>query len=192
MPRPLFLTGMMGSGKSTVGRMLAHELGVPFIDLDRRIERLFGARIEELFSEGEEHFRRCERAALLSLCSEPGFAARPSVVATGGGVVVDAGNRAEMAKRGVVVHLDVPIEELMHRVEGDGGRPLLDGSEISVRRRLGELLVARREAYRDGALSVDGRGPPASVVSRVRQALGALDGDGGSEPAWGGEDRNIV
>jgi shikimate kinase len=192
MVPPLFLTGMMGSGKSTVGRLLAHELGVPFIDLDRRIERLFGASIEALFASGEDYFRSCERAALVSLCAEPAFAARRSVVATGGGVVIDAANRADMAAHGVVIHLDVPIDELARRVEREGGRPLLGGSSITVRRRLADLLAARGQAYRDAAVSVDARGAPELVAARVRDALGQLESDGGDEASWSGADRNIV
>ena len=189
MQRPLFLTGMMGCGKSTVGRLLAHELGAPFIDLDRRIERIFGVTVEALFARGEDDFRACERGALLGLLDEPAFAAREAVVATGGGVVVDPRNRADMARAGVVVHLDVPVDELARRVEGEGGRPLLDGSTIEVRRRLGELLAARSHAYRAADLTVDGRGTPEQVAGRIRAALRHLSG---GESSWSGEDRNIV
>jgi shikimate kinase len=191
MARPLFLTGMMGSGKSTVGRLLAHELGVPFVDLDRRIERLFGASIEDMFAAGEDRFRACERAGLTSLCAEPAFGARRSVVATGGGIVIDPDNRATMAEHGVVLHLDVPVDELARRVEHEGGRPLLGGSSMMVRRRLTELLAARGCAYQDADLCVDGRGSPDEVVARIRVALERIEGEQTGSP-WGGEDRNIV
>src|SRR5690606_301007 len=112
---PVFLTGMMGAGKSTLGPLLARRWGAPFVDLDRRIERIFGAAIPALFSRGEAHFRRCERAALRLLVAEPGFAGRTTVVAAGGGLVVDPDNRAVMRATGVVLLLDVPALELARR-----------------------------------------------------------------------------
>jgi shikimate kinase len=190
---PIFLTGMMASGKSTVGRLLALELGVPFIDLDRRIEILFGCSVDALFADGEAAFRAAETTALESLLAEPGFAARRSVVATGGGVVIDPRNRAAMAAAGLVVHLDVELDDLVGRLEPeDEGRPLLrlpadgraidrPGSTMAVRRRLAELLATRRQAYRDGAIRVDGRGPPEFVAARVRSAVAEAEGDRGSE-----------
>ena len=183
----MFLTGMMGSGKSTAGRILAERLDVPFIDLDARVQRIFGRTIEELFADGEDRFRRCERIALESLVAEPAFAARGAVVATGGGVVIDPGNRETMIAHGVVVHLDVPVAELAARLLAAGERrtrPLLAAGSITphggwgsdgLPTRLAELLAMRRAAYLDRSIVVDGRGSADVVVVRILAALGEPD-----------------
>lgn len=167
--RPVFLTGMMGSGKSTLAPLLAREWSAPWLDLDTRIERLFGASISALFARGEPFFRRCEREALQLLVAEPGFAARCVVVATGGGVVVDPVNRETMRRAGTVVFLDVPVDELTRRlVQGPtGGRPLLGDNVEAVTARLTELLERRRSAYEEAHGVVDGSGPPQDVAHRL-------------------------
>ncbi len=176
MRAPIFLTGMMASGKSTVGRLLAHELGATFVDLDARVERMFGRTVAQLFEEGERRFRVCEGAALRALVAEPGFAARRVVVATGGGVVLDDGNRDLMASVGTIVFLDVPPEVLsarLHEGAGEvGRRPLLAGDNpIATRRRLVELLAVRGRAYLDRSVRIDGRGEPDAVAARVLEVL---------------------
>lgn len=183
MRGPLFLTGMMGSGKSTVGRLLAHELGATFVDLDARIERLFGRPIPMLLpstDEGALRFRELERHALESLVREPGFAGRAVVVATGGGAVIDAHNREVMRGHGTIVHLEVAVDVLERRLRADheedpSARPLLPPAVVDLRQRLQELCIARQGAYRDCDLVVDGGTSPAEVVARVRAALGDHD-----------------
>jgi shikimate kinase len=180
---PLFLTGMMGSGKSTVGRLLAHELGATFVDLDVRIERVFGRPIPALLSgadEGAARFRELERHALESLVAEPGFSCRAVVVATGGGAVLDAHNRSVMRSHGTIVHLEVAVDVLERRLRADheedpSARPLLPPAVVDLRQRLQELCIARQGAYRDCDLVVDGGTSPAEVVARVRAALGDHD-----------------
>lgn len=177
---PLFLTGMMGSGKSTVGRLLAHELEAAFVDLDARIERVWGRPIPALLAEGDEgaaRFRELERQALESLVREPGFAGRAVVVATGGGAVIDPKNRARMREVGTIVHLSVALDVLERRLRADhqddpSARPLLPPAVVDLRQRLQDLCAAREGAYRDCDLVVDGGTSPAEVVARVRSALG--------------------
>lgn len=174
MPRPIFLTGMMGSGKTTVGRLLARPLGAEFIDHDERIERLFGRSIAELFAQGEAYFRQCERRALETLVQEPAFASRSVVVATGGGIIVDPANRATMASCGTVVHLDVPLEELLVRLDAPqarAARPLVASEGDALRERLSALLSARSAAYRTAEYCMDGRGSPSDVVGRLQREL---------------------
>jgi shikimate kinase len=175
MKAPVFLTGMMGSGKSTAGRIVADRLGVPFIDLDVRVQRIHGRSIEELFAEGEERFRRCERVALESLVAEPAFEARGAVVATGGGTVIDPHNRDTMIRAGTIVHLDVPVGELAARLLQCGDRrPLIDGFSggDGLPTRLAELLAMRRAAYLDRSIVVDARGSSEIVADRILAALG--------------------
>lgn len=179
MARPVFITGMMGSGKSTVGRLVAQAAGAAFVDLDTRITRIFGVSVEALFADGESRFRDCERVALESLANEPGLRDRAVVVATGGGVVIDPRNLATMHRVGTTVFLDVPVRELAERLgQGSGsGRPLLDGDQEDVEARLQDLLAERKEAYASCQLRVDGRGGPAAVADRVAAALeGVADG----------------
>jgi len=175
--RPLFLTGMMGCGKTTVGRVLADAHAVPFVDLDERIERLFGAAVPDLFAaRGEPGFREAEARALVSLLAEPGFGERGVVVALGGGAVLYAGSREAMDRAGTRVYLEVGVDELVRRlrseVEADpAARPLLQGS--SLRLRVAELLAARGSIYRAGALCIDAHDDPAAVAGRVTAAVAA-------------------
>lgn len=171
--RPVFLTGMMGAGKSTVGPLLAALWDAPFVDLDRRIERIFGAAIPALFACGELHFRRCEKAALQLLVAEPGFRSRTVVVAAGGGLVVDPDNRAAMREAGLVYFLDVPAAELARRLGSTpiAGRPLLGPDVDAVAARVTELLDKRRSAYEEADGVVDGNGPPQDVAHRLLTAL---------------------
>lgn len=194
MRRPLFLTGMMGCGKTTVGRVLAHAWGVPFVDLDARIERLHGITVPELLAErGEPGFREAEARALASLLAEPGFAERGVVVATGGGAVLGESNRLAMDRAGMRVYLEVGVDELVRRlrseVEADpAARPLLQGA--SLRLRVAELLAARGSCYRAGALCVDAHGDPAVVAARVAAAVDPSNAPAGAPdpaPAVGSE-----
>jgi shikimate kinase len=166
MPRPLFLVGMMGSGKTSVGRELARSAGAVFCDLDRRIEWIFGVGIDALLASGESRLRAREHDALRTLVAEPGFALRDVVVATGGGTPIDPRNRALMRSVGVVVWLDVPLAVLAERLrEHTASRPLLAGGAIEPR--LAELWSARADCYRDAGLAIDGTGSVEQVAARV-------------------------
>lgn len=185
MQRPLFLTGMMGCGKTTVGRILAVELDVPLVDLDERIERIFGRTVAELFESGEAWFRECERQALRSLLDEPGVSGRGLVVATGGGTILDPDSCARMDEAGTRIYLEVGVDELSRRLRADetatpGVRPLVD-DRGAVRLRVAELLAARRSRYRTAALCIDGHGDPQQVAARVVVALGGQARARGSE-----------
>lgn len=176
MQRPLFLTGMMGCGKTTVGRILADDLGVALVDLDTRVEHLFGRTVPELFADGEPEFRAHERQALRSLLAEPGFGGRPVVVSTGGGAILDATGREAMDEIGTRVYLEVGVDELTRRLraartQDEDTRPLLEGPE-RLRQRVAELLAARRSRYRTAALCIDGHGDPSQVAARIVVALG--------------------
>jgi shikimate kinase len=139
--RNLFLIGPMGAGKTTVGRRLAAHFGLPFLDLDAEIEAHTGADVPLIFDvEGEPGFRRRE-SALLAECS-----AREGVVlATGGGAILDPGNRALLAARGFVVWLQTNVEQQLHRLERDRHRPLLQSADR--RERLETMARARDPLY---------------------------------------------
>ena len=117
----LILVGPMGAGKTSVGRHLATRFDLRLLDADQEIEREAGATVTQIFErEGEAGFRARERAVLARLLDEEGI-----VLATGGGAVLDAGNRALLHGRGFVVHLHVSVEQQLARLADDHSRPLL-------------------------------------------------------------------
>lgn len=139
----LILVGPMGAGKSSLGRRLAATWGLPFVDLDREIERRVGRDIPAIFAaEGEPGFRAHERAALADVLDGPAC-----VLATGGGAVLDADNRTRMRERGFVVHLRIDVEEQLSRLAGDRSRPLISGDDRET--------VLRRLAAERGPLYAD-------------------------------------
>ncbi|HEY5011239.1 MAG TPA: shikimate kinase [Acidimicrobiia bacterium] len=173
--RHLVLIGMMGAGKSTVGQRCAKRLGRPFVDTDERIAAAAGASVAEVFArDGEPAFRELERRAVADACASP----EPTVIAAGGGAVLDADNRRRMRETGLVVWLQAPVAQLAARV-GDGrGRPLLEQpSPSGAVGTLGRLEQQRRPAYEAAAhATVDTAGlGVASVVDAVLAALTAIE-----------------
>jgi shikimate kinase len=118
----IWLIGMMGSGKTTIGGEIAGRLGMPFIDSDDEVVATTGRSIEDLFSESEAAFRGAESEAIIRIASLD-----DRVVATGGGVVLDAANVDAMRSRGTTVLLDTDTETLSARLSGTDDRPLLTG-----------------------------------------------------------------
>ena len=158
----LFLAGFMGSGKSTVGRILADELGWTFVDLDQVIEQEQGASITQIFAErGEEAFRQIEHEALReqSRATERGS---PRVVAMGGGAYAQERNRTLLEPMGTVVWLDAPVEVLRARVAHETNRPLArDAAKFA------ELYEARRAQYTMADFRVDAVDEPHAVAARI-------------------------
>lgn len=125
LPERVVLVGPMGAGKSTIGRMLAKELGYRFLDSDRIIEARCGANIPWIFDvEGESGFRQRETAMLAELSEQPG-----TVLATGGGAVVRPENHPLLKKNAVVVYLKTSIEQQVERTRKDRNRPLLQNED---------------------------------------------------------------
>ena len=139
---PVFLVGMMGAGKTTVGRLLAQGLQYAFIDADAELERRAGVRIATMFElEGEAGFRDREQLLLQELTARPGI-----VLATGGGAVLRAENRRHLSARGLVIFLDVAAAEIARRTQHDVNRPLLNSPDR--RARIDSLLQERLPLYR--------------------------------------------
>ena len=163
----VFLVGFMGSGKSTVGRMLARRMELPFVDLDRAIESRAGMTVSQIFeASGEPAFRDLEHTELAL------FADRPrTVVACGGGVVVEDRDRALLKQLGRVVYLRVTADEALARIGSTEGRPLLAGADpVS----LGRTLLASRESLYEAVAdaSVDTAGlSPQQVADAVAAVL---------------------
>jgi len=159
----VYLVGMPGSGKSTVGREVAGRLGVPFVDLDGEIERRHGSTVAEIFSsEGEAAFRALEARALVEVSRRD-----PSVVACGGGVVLEPANRIALRNTGTCVFLDVSLDLLEGRVRPAAERPL-----IRAEGDLERLLAEREGLYREFAAHVvDGSGTPGEVADAIVEEL---------------------
>ncbi len=165
----LWLVGMMGSGKSTVGAVLATLLSQRFVDTDVEIERAAGETVTELFArEGETGFRDRERAAIASVAGEL------AVVATGAGAIAQPGADRRLADSGTVVYLRAKAETLLARVGAADTRPLLQGLTAADReRRLRALLDDRREAYESATVVVDTDGLAADeVAGEIARRLG--------------------
>jgi len=142
---PLWLIGMMASGKTSVAQMLAIRTDSPFLDTDQLIEAETGLSVAEVFAdEGEAGFRRRESAAVTAAASVIG-----AVVATGGGAVLDPGNVAKMTSSGPVVWLQARPEALVARIADPSSRPLLKGG--TTEKELADLLSERRHAYEAAA-----------------------------------------
>lgn len=167
-PAPLVvLVGMMGAGKTTVGREYARRHGMRFLDCDHELEARTGVSVSTIFEiEGEEGFRRRESAVLDELTRESGL-----VLATGGGIVLDPMNRAILKERGIVIYLNVPPQILWERTRNDRNRPLLQVP--NPRERIESLYRARDSLYREVAdIVVDGgRGNPGGMVRQVERAI---------------------
>ena len=167
VPGNVFLVGMMGAGKSTVGKALARRLGRDFVDCDREIVERTGVPIATIFEiEGEAGFRRREAAMIAELCARRGL-----VVATGGGAVIAEESRRLMRENGTVVYLHAPLEHLHERTRRDATRPLLAKGDR--RATLATLLEARDPLYREAAHLVVESGLPSAgtLAGRIAQAL---------------------
>lgn len=164
----LILVGMMGAGKSTVGRMLARRLKRELYDSDHEIERRCGVRIPVIFEiEGEAGFRAREAQVIAELCARKGI-----VLATGGGAVLDAENRRRLAASGTVVYLHARPAYLWQRVRHDRNRPLL--ATADPQKKLEQLYAERDPLYREVAAIVVDTGRQ-SVQALTRDLLAQLD-----------------
>jgi shikimate kinase len=165
-PRTIVLVGLMGVGKSNIGRRLAARLGLPFIDADAEIEAAAGETIEEIFRRrGEAAFRDGERRVIARLLDGP-----IHVLAAGGGAFMDPQTRARIRERGISVWLRADIDILLARVARRDNRPLLKAGDP--RAILTELMEKRYPIYAEADITVDSvEGPPESTLGRVIAAL---------------------
>ncbi len=167
--RSIYLVGMMGVGKSTVGPLLAARLGREFVDTDQEIERRTGRSVADIFDrEGEAAFRRHEAEAVEAASSEP------AVIALGGGAIVQPGALERLSDRGDLVYLRASAEILLERIADPSSRPLLSGlSESECTARLQALLEERRPFYERARFQIDADGTGEEVVDRIVARLEA-------------------
>jgi len=168
--KPVVLVGLMGAGKSSVGRRVANRLGLPFFDADHEIETAAGCSISDLFARyGEPAFRAGERRVVARLLS-----GHPAVIATGGGAFVDPATRALIAERGISVWLRADLETLVKRTSGRDHRPLLQQGDP--REILSGLMNKRYPIYAEADLVVDSLDQPTDItVHAVLRALSEFE-----------------
>ncbi len=169
--RTVVLVGLMGAGKTKIGRRLSARLNLPFFDSDGEIEEAAGETIDEIFrNRGEDVFRDGERRVIARLLAQP-----PHILATGGGAFMDPATRAAIRRRGVSVWLRADLDVLVARVSRRGNRPLLKARDP--RAVLAELIERRHPIYAEADLIVDSsEGPPETTATRVIAALAACPG----------------
>ncbi len=166
----IFLVGMMGSGKTTVGRMLAKQLGKTFVDCDEEIQKRTGVSITHIFDvEGEAGFRKRETAVIHELVQLSNI-----VLATGGGAVLGAENRADLANNGLVIYLKGSAHDLWHRTRHDRNRPLLQTDDPLGR--LKELYKQRDPLYSEIAdlVVLSGKQSAQHLVMKLQHELEQL------------------
>ena len=166
VPKTIVLIGLMGAGKSRVGRLLAQRLGLEFIDADKEIEEAARCSIEETFERhGEAAFRDGERRVIARLLDGP-----VHVLATGGGAFMNQETRAKIRERGIAVWLRADLDLLTRRVSRRRNRPLLKKGKP--RNILKRLMAERHPVYAEAPIVVDsGDEPPELIVDRVVEAL---------------------
>ena len=164
--RSIVLVGLMGAGKSTVGRRLAARLGMNFVDADDEIERAAGVTIAEMFAKyGEEAFRDGERRVIARIIAGP-----PCVLATGGGAFVNAETRALILAQALAIWLDADVDTLTARVARRSTRPLLVGKDPHAV--LTDLAARRNPLYAEAQLRVPSASAPHDVtVDAIMKAL---------------------
>jgi shikimate kinase len=178
LPKNIFLVGLMGAGKTSVGRMLARRLNKTFYDSDHEIERGTGVRIPLIFDiEGESGFRERESKLLADLVKQENI-----VLATGGGAVISDANRRVLTAHGTVVYLRASAKDLWHRTRHDKNRPLLQTENPMAK--LQELFTQRDPLYREIADIVIDTGSQSltSLVHQLELKLSQLKSGPASAP----------
>ncbi len=167
LERTIALVGMMGVGKSTVGKKLAESLGAPFVDSDDEIVRAAGLSVQEIFARhGEPEFRRGERRVIERLLNGP-----PVVLATGGGAYMDADTRSLLKEKATTVWLRADLDLIWKRVNRRDTRPLL--KRDNPKQVLADLLAVRAPIYAGADIAIDsGDGPASDAVKAIRDAMG--------------------
>jgi shikimate kinase len=175
----IFLTGLMGAGKSTVGAALAKRLGCDFVDVDVEIEKRAGRTIAEIFQQGEDVFRGLESEVLADVIDEVS-SGDARIISLGGGALKTPGNLERVNRAGKLVYLEASAGEIVKRLKGPKSRavqdrPLLYGCKTrgDLEQRISELLAAREQDYKKAGLKINTDGiNPDEVADLIVQKLG--------------------
>jgi shikimate kinase len=178
VPKTIVLIGMMGAGKTCIGRKLAERLGLPFIDADQEIADAAGCSIPDIFARhGEAAFREGERRVIGRLLDEP-----VHILATGGGAFISEQTRAKIRDKAISVWLRADIDLLLRRVARRNNRPLLQQGDP--REVLEKLMAERYPVYAEADIIVDSMdGPRDTMVNKVYDAIADYLAHGGRQPA---------
>lgn len=163
----IFFVGLMGAGKTTIGKLLAKHLGRTFYDTDHEIEKRTGVKISTIFElEGEAGFRKRETAIIQELSQLNSI-----VMATGGGAILAQENRQLLLTNGMVIYLRANVNELWHRMRNDKHRPLLQN--VDIRAKLEHLYAERNPLYTETAALIfdTGSQPVANILNQIENAL---------------------
>ncbi len=163
--KPIVLVGMMGCGKSYIGKALANEFGLPFYDSDSLLEKQQGKSITQIFADdGEAHFRVLEKEVISDLLDR-GLC----VIATGGGALTTAETLSKVKSAGVSIWLNSDIDTIYERVKDDKTRPLLDCENPKAK--LEDLLLAREELYDQADIEIDNSAGAQAVINDINERL---------------------
>jgi len=168
MDKNIVLIGFMGTGKTTIGILLANRLGYNFVDTDGLIVDKLKMSIPDIFAlHGEEYFRRLEKSILTAVMEN-----NRQVISTGGGIVLNPENRALILEKGLVIALEASLEELWKRLSKDKSRPLLFGE--NPRKKMEELYLSRKSLYHQAhfRIFVDHKSPEeivSEILSRIQE-----------------------
>jgi shikimate kinase len=163
----IFFVGLMGAGKTTIGKILAKHLGKAFYDTDHEIEKRTGVKVSTIFElEGEAGFRKRETAIIQELSQLDSI-----IMATGGGAILAEENRQLLAAKGTVIYLRANVNELWHRMRNDKHRPLLQN--VDIRAKLEQLYAERNPLYTETASLIfdTGNQPVANIINLIEKAL---------------------
>jgi len=173
--RSVVLVGMMGAGKSSIGKRLAARLGIPFVDADAEIEAAAGMTISEIFARHGESYFRTGEARVIARLLEGG----PQVLATGGGAFMNEDTRASIGAKGISVWLKADFDVLMRRIKRRSDRPLLKTEDPAAT--LKALIAARYPVYAAAELTIESREIPHETI--VEEIIVGLRGRLGRDPA---------
>lgn len=167
-PKTIALVGLMGAGKTCIGRKLANALNMNFVDADHEIEAAAGCSISDFFSlHGEQQFREGERKVIRRLLDQP-----PQILATGGGAYIDPETRQLLGERALTIWLKADLDLLLKRVQRRNDRPLLQN--VDPRQKLTDLMAQRYPIYSTADMTIESvDGPPELTLDRVLAALKA-------------------
>jgi shikimate kinase len=159
----IFLTGMMGSGKSTIGKLLAEELQLPFFDTDEIISSIEGLEVKDIFSsKGEPYFRQAEHTLVAT------WKISSAIVATGGGLPCFHENMKLLNEKGKTVYLKASTDEITERIWQDQSRPLVKGkTKPQVKRTISELMKIRKPYYEQAIIKIKATGTPEEIVKKI-------------------------